>query len=74
MADSSRAALLKGGQTITEPEVVADAVVKQILSGRGAQLFIPSNTAIAAQLRGWPNWMQEFVRAGAAAMVRDTEG
>jgi hypothetical protein len=52
------------------PEVVADAVVKQVLSGRGAQLFIPPEQARFSNLRGWPNWMQELLRGLVAKSLR----
>ena len=47
---------------IIEPELVADAIVAQILSCRGAQLVLPSSLNAIACLRAFPNWMQELFR------------
>ena len=45
-----------------EPETVADAIVKQLHSGMGAQLVLPERYWLATGVRGWPSWMQEGVR------------
>jgi hypothetical protein len=50
------------GFFVTEPETVADAIVKQLHSGMGAQLVVPGRYWLATGLRGWPSWMQEAVR------------
>lgn len=54
-----------------KPEHIAKRVVDQIVSRRGGQLIIPRQMAIAAGLRGLPNWLQEIIRdrrvGGAAA-------
>ena len=44
------------------PEEVAEVIVMQIISRRGAQLFIPSIAAPISWLKGLPNWVQELVR------------
>lgn len=44
------------------PEEVAEVIVRQIISRRGAQLFIPSIAAPISWLKGLPNWVQELVR------------
>ncbi|KAL1867650.1 hypothetical protein VTK73DRAFT_4049 [Phialemonium thermophilum] len=49
-----------------EPRDVADAIVKQIGSRRGAQLIVPPSSAWLSGLRGFPNWLQETVRDMAA--------
>lgn len=60
--------ILKSGQdpkileTMLKPEEVADVIVCQIISRRGAQLFIPSAAAPISWLKGLPNWAQELVR------------
>lgn len=60
--------ILKSGQdpkileSMLKPEEVAEVIVRQIVSRRGAQLFIPSFAAPISWLKGWPNWAQELVR------------
>ncbi|KAL1795484.1 hypothetical protein ACET3X_005708 [Alternaria dauci] len=49
-------------ETMMKPEEVAEVIVKQVISKRGAQLFIPSWGAPISWLKGWPNWAQELVR------------
>lgn len=49
-------------ESMLRPEEVADVVVRQIVSRRGAQLFIPSVAAPISWLKGFPNWAQELVR------------
>lgn len=50
------------GNFVIEPETVADAIVKQLHSGMGAQLVLPERYWLATGVRGWPSWMQEAVR------------
>lgn len=52
-----------------EPERVANAIVKQILSGNSGQVMIPSELGVAALIRTLPNWMQERVRDDTNTMV-----
>lgn len=40
------------------PEVVAKRVVDQLMSAKGAQIFVPDNTSWLSTVRGWPSWMQ----------------
>jgi hypothetical protein len=49
-------------ESMLTPEKVAEVIVEQIISRRGAQLFIPSYGAPISWLKGWPNWAQELVR------------
>jgi all-trans-retinol dehydrogenase (NAD+) len=52
----------KKGHYMIEPETVADAIVKQLHSGMGAQLVLPERYWLATGVRGWPSWMQEVMR------------
>ncbi|KAG9195734.1 hypothetical protein G6011_00855 [Alternaria panax] len=60
--------VLKSGQdpkileTMMLPEEIAEVIVRQVISRRGAQLFIPGWGAPISGLKGWPNWTQELVR------------
>jgi all-trans-retinol dehydrogenase (NAD+) len=47
---------------LMKPEYIAKQIVDQILSCRGGQLILPRPLAIAAGIRGLPNWLQEFIR------------
>lgn len=49
-------------ERMLKPEEVADVIVRQILSRRGAQLFIPDYAAPISWLKALPNWTQELVR------------
>lgn len=42
-----------------EPEDVARAVVKQLLSGNSGQVVIPGWMGLLTGYRGWPHWGQE---------------
>lgn len=62
------ASIIQSGQDtrvlegMLKAEEVADVIVRQILSRRGAQLFIPGFAAPISWLKGLPNWTQEIVR------------
>ncbi|CAI7594045.1 unnamed protein product [Penicillium manginii] len=47
---------------LLEPEEVAEAILKQLRSTCGAQLFLPSSFWIVSLLRSTPSWIQERVR------------
>jgi len=60
---SGKAHLQKNNQIILNPQVVADAVVKQILNGRSGQIVLaPGIGAGVSSLRGFPMWIQETLR------------
>jgi len=40
-----------------KPEEVADAVVKQVLSGYGDTLILPSRFSPVSLARGFPSWL-----------------
>ncbi|GAB7356471.1 hypothetical protein MBLNU459_g7234t1 [Dothideomycetes sp. NU459] len=55
--------LKKAGQMIINPQMVSDAVVKQITSCRGGQVIIAGGAgSIISSLRGFPGWLQETLR------------
>lgn len=59
---------------ILEPQDVAAAMVEQILSGKGGQLFMPKSTSILIPLvRGLPTWVQEFLRDSVAKSEVNSE-
>lgn len=54
--------IAKANGPLMKPEFVGGAIVKQILSARGAQLVLPEQLSRVTSIRGWPNWMQEGLR------------
>lgn len=46
----------------SEPEEVADAIVDQIYSGYGGQIFVPRKMKYASLARAVPTWFQEYAR------------
>ncbi|KAF2878443.1 hypothetical protein BDV95DRAFT_614010 [Massariosphaeria phaeospora] len=61
--------LQEGGTAFIDPDEVSDAIVNQIFSCAGGQLFLPQHFARVSLLRGYPHWFQETIRAGAARAV-----
>lgn len=49
-------------ESCSEPEEVADAIVDQLYSGYGAQIFVPRKMKYASLARGLPTWYQENAR------------
>lgn len=52
-----------------EPEVVSKAVIKQVLSGKSAQIILPEKLTLATGLRGWPTWLQVHLRNSGSPML-----
>ncbi|KAF2205405.1 NAD(P)-binding protein [Delitschia confertaspora ATCC 74209] len=66
---SWEAELREKGEVLLEPKDVADAIVNQVVSCSGGQVFLPAPTKGVAGLRGWPNWMQEKLRDSLGKVV-----
>jgi hypothetical protein len=49
-------------QPILTPEMVSEAVVKQVLAQRSGQIILPGYYTPISMLRAFPNWIQEFAR------------
>ncbi|VUC24020.1 unnamed protein product [Clonostachys rosea] len=55
------------------PEVVADKIVKHVMRGdRGGEIYLPWYGSLLAGIRGFPLWLQEFIRDSKAGMLRET--
>lgn len=54
---------------IMPPKELADMIIRQILSCKGGQLTVPSDQNLWTGFRGWPNWLQEFLRDSAARQL-----
>jgi len=52
-----RSQIDRSGMAVIEPQVVADAVVKQVMSGRGRQIILASGAEPLATVRAWPSWV-----------------
>ena len=57
-----------------EPETVADAIVKQVLSGSSGQVIIPGFGTILTFLRGFPHWYQVRLRADGEKIMTNWHG
>lgn len=58
---------LKRSKTpLLSAEVVGNLIVKQVLSGRSGQVFVPPILAPASLVKGLPHWVGEYVRDGTA--------
>jgi NAD(P)-dependent dehydrogenase (short-subunit alcohol dehydrogenase family) len=62
LVQSFEGRLQRAGVRMLTSDRVADEVVAQIKSRRGGQLVIPSSATGLSGIRGWPTWLQEFVR------------
>ena len=57
-----------------EPETVADAIVKQVLSGNSGQVILPGFGVTLTLLRGFPHWYQNRLRADGAKIMTKWHG
>lgn len=57
-------------QPIMTPQVVSNAICKQILKQRSGQIILPKTQSIASVVRAMPMWLQEGVRAFASGALR----
>lgn len=57
-------------QPVMTPQVVSEAVVKQILSQSSGQVILPASHSAASMVRAFPGWFQESVRGIASGSLR----
>ncbi|KAH1299764.1 hypothetical protein KXV31_000495 [Aspergillus fumigatus] len=57
-------------QPVMTPQVVSDAVVKQILTQSSGQVILPTSHSAASMVRAFPQWLQETVRGIASGSLR----
>lgn len=69
LIESWEKALHARGDPIIEPQVVADLIVKQIISASSGQIYVPHTLGRIGLLRGFPNWLQELIRDGTSKAV-----
>ncbi|CAI7669091.1 unnamed protein product [Penicillium viridicatum] len=57
-------------QPIMTPQVVSDAICKQILTQTSGQVILPASQSVASLVRAMPTWMQEGVRTFASGALK----
>jgi hypothetical protein len=57
-----------------DPETVAEEIVKAVLRGRSDHILLPRGEGIVAALRGWPSWLQTYMRNDLKKMMRNWKG
>lgn len=57
-----------------EPETVAEAITKQILTGSSGQVILPAIGAFLTFFRGFPHWYQIRTRAKGAKIMTNWHG
>jgi all-trans-retinol dehydrogenase (NAD+) len=55
---------------VLPPSAIANPVVKQVLSGKSGQLYVPEGVKKFSGIRGWPAWLQEQARGGVAGATK----
>ena len=58
--------LRKNSIEIVDPQIVADAIIKQVVGGNGGQIFVPERLWYSAAVRGLPTWLQVAIRDSVA--------
>lgn len=51
-------------EPVLEPREISSAVIGQIVSGNGGQVVVPGSYGLAALVRAYPSWIQEWIRNG----------
>jgi len=62
LISSYASSLSRSGALVIEPETVANAIIRQIMSGKSGQIILPAWMGAASGARGWPTWVQEILR------------
>lgn len=72
--------LTDAGENFKQPvmtvDVVANAIVKQILGQKSGSVVLPPNLSIARYVRAFPFWLQEWLRGDnskALLKLRETQ-
>lgn len=61
MVNKYKEQIEKSGDKVIDPQIISDAVVKQILSCRGNQLIITPLPGLVSTLRSYPTWFQHML-------------
>ena len=57
--------------SMAEPEEVAKQIADQLYSGHSGQIFSPPHMGLASGVRAFPHWVQEQLRMGLSASVKE---
>ncbi|KAK1986416.1 short chain dehydrogenase [Colletotrichum cereale] len=57
-----------------EPETVAEAIVKQVLSGESGSIVLPAYGNVLTALRAFPHWYQTMLRAQSQKLMTNFSG
>ncbi|KAK1690628.1 short-chain dehydrogenase [Colletotrichum godetiae] len=57
-----------------EPETVADAVVRQVLTGESGHVVLPAYGNVLTALRAFPHWYQHRIRGESQKLMRNFSG
>jgi NAD(P)-dependent dehydrogenase (short-subunit alcohol dehydrogenase family) len=57
-----------------EPETVAEAVVRKVLSGTSGQVLVPEFCTTMPFMRTYPHWLQVGMRAGSEKVMTEWKG
>lgn len=60
MIKGHKSEIEKTGAKVLDPQVISDAVVKQIFKCRGDQLVIAPMPTVISTLRSWPSWLSSI--------------
>lgn len=61
MVGEQASQLKQARMQILKPEVVTDAILKQIFSGRGRQIVLAPPANWISSIKGWPGWLSQFL-------------
>lgn len=57
-----------------EPETVADAVVRQVLTGESGHVVLPAYGNVLTALRAFPHWYQHRIRGESQKLMKNFSG
>ncbi|KAK2028697.1 short chain dehydrogenase [Colletotrichum zoysiae] len=57
-----------------EPETVAEAIVKQVLSGESGNIVLPAYGNVLTALRGFPHWYQSLLQTRSERLMTNFSG
>ncbi|KAJ6104940.1 hypothetical protein N7486_003629 [Penicillium sp. IBT 16267x] len=60
------------GQPIMTVKTVSDAICKQILNQNSGQVILPASKTVARLVRGFPLWLQEYIRGKESEKLKAT--
>ncbi|KAJ9620116.1 hypothetical protein H2203_007880 [Taxawa tesnikishii (nom. ined.)] len=63
LVHAGKAELLRAGVEVMDPQLVSDAVVKQILNKRGGQLIVTKTLQMLPYFRAIPAWLRQLLLA-----------